>query len=70
MIWQKVISPSLSHVGYDLSTRTLEVRFNTGRMARFLGVPRAVYAALIGSEIVTPFYYAWIHDRYPNGSIC
>ncbi len=64
MIWQRVVSHALSHVGYDVTTRTLEIRFNTGRMVRYLGVPRTVYAALIGSDLVAPFYFDLIHDRY------
>ena len=65
MIWQRVVSHALSHVGYDIATRTLEIRFNTGRMVRYLGVPRAVYATLIGSDLVAPIFFALVHDRYP-----
>ena len=59
----------LSHVGYDLPTRTLEVRTNTGQIMRYLGVPRSVYAALIGVETTAAVDFDWVQSRYPIASV-
>ena len=69
MNWHRVVSPILSHVGYNLSTRTLDVRFNTGSIKRYLGVPRSVYAALIGVDSASLYSFDWIESRYPVVSI-
>lgn len=44
---QPVSSTHLSEVGYDASTKTLEIRFNNGAVYQYFAVPPEEYRQLI-----------------------
>lgn len=45
-----VRSTNLSAIGYDPTTATLSVRFLSGALYNYFGVPRAVYEGLLASQ--------------------
>ena len=62
-----VQSSNLASVGYDTSTQTLEIEFNSGGIYQYYGVPQFVYESLMGApskgtyfaqNIRTPYSYA------------
>jgi hypothetical protein len=60
-----VLSSSLSEVGYDSSSRTLEIEFTGGRIYRYKGVPKGTYSALLEAPSKGQFFNREIRDRFP-----
>lgn len=44
-----VSSSNLSSVGYDVTSRTLEIAFHNGSLYQYSGVPLTVYQGLISA---------------------
>jgi len=59
-----VESTSLKSVGYEPSTRTLEVEFHGGRVYRYVGVPPRRYRALLDAESAGRFLNTEIKGVY------
>lgn len=57
---QAVTSNHIRSVGYDPSTKTLEVEFKNGRIYHYVKVPLAEFDALMSSES---------HEEYLNDNI-
>lgn len=55
-----VTSSNVASVGYDSSTKTLEVEFTSGSVYRYFDVPEREYRGLVGAESI---------GRYLNQSI-
>ena len=64
MIRHSVDSDNVSSVGYDKSTTTLEVEFNSGGLYQYHGVPETEYYNLINSDSVGSYLHRNI-KRYP-----
>ncbi|HEV7668313.1 MAG TPA: KTSC domain-containing protein [Thermoanaerobaculia bacterium] len=62
---ESVDSSSLSGVGYDSSSRTLEIEFVSGRIYRYQGVPQGIYSALLEAPSKGQFFNREIRDRFP-----
>lgn len=62
---QPVESSSLASIGYDLSTRTLEVEFRKGGIYRYFGVPATVRQSLMEAASKGRFFLAEIRNRFP-----
>lgn len=60
-----VTSASLSAVGFDSATQTLEVEFQNERVYRYYGVPWAVFADLQDADSKGRFFNSQIRNRYP-----
>ena len=60
-----VRSSSISHVGYDRRTRTLEVEFRNGRAYQYLGVPPQIYHELMQADSKGRFINFIIKKHYP-----
>jgi hypothetical protein len=59
-----VSSRSVAAVGWDASSRTLEVEFTSGRVYRYFDVPEIVYHGLVRAKSIGRFLNERIRDRY------
>lgn len=57
-------SRSLAAVGYDETSRTLEVAFVNGSVYQYHDVPAGVFAALLSAESAGRYFNAAIRTRY------
>lgn len=65
MIRQPVSSSNLRSVGYDPTTRALEIEFNSGAIYRYDGVPANVHAGLMSASSHGSYFHENIKGRYP-----
>lgn len=61
---QKVKSSNIASVGYDETTRILEVEFHNGGIYQYLNVPPQDYAELIEADSVGKFFHSRIRSTY------
>ncbi|HYH47514.1 MAG TPA: KTSC domain-containing protein [Thermoanaerobaculia bacterium] len=61
----QIDSSSLSSIGYEPRTRTLEVEFRSGRVYRYRGVPPRVYRSLLDADSAGRFLNLEIKGAYP-----
>ena len=61
---QSVSSSNLSSVGYDSSTSTLEVEFNSGSVYQYSNVPASVHSALMSASSHGQYFNANIKNSY------
>jgi hypothetical protein len=61
---QPVSSSNLCSVGYDSSTNTLEIEFNTGSVYQYHGVSPAVYQGLMNAPSHGRYFHAHIKGVY------
>jgi hypothetical protein len=61
---QSVKSVILNSVGYDESTKTLEIEFQTGLVYRYSGVPLKVYDDLMHSSEMGKYFSEKIRPRF------
>lgn len=59
-----VVSSTIDSIGYAPRTRTLEVRFTSGSVYRYFGVPRRVYAELLGASSKGAYFNRHVRDRF------
>jgi hypothetical protein len=62
---ESVLSSNLSGVGYDSSSRTLEIEFVSGRIYRYQDVPQGTYSALLEAPSKGQFFNREIRDHFP-----
>jgi len=60
----RVESSSLSSVGYDADTRTLEIAFREGGVYRYYGVPADVYEGLMAADSHGSYFTHSIRPHY------
>lgn len=61
---QPVSSSNIASIGYDPSTRTLEVEFNRGSVYRYLGVPEGTYRALMSAASHGSYLNSFVKGVY------
>jgi hypothetical protein len=66
---KSVSSSNLSSIGYDPTTRTLEIEFNSGAIYQYSGVPEPKYEALMNAASIGSHFAAHFRDRYPTTRI-
>ncbi len=59
-----VSSSTISAIGYEAESCTLEVEFNTGAVYQYSGVPQEIYDALMQSDSKGRYLKANIKGRY------
>jgi hypothetical protein len=59
-----VESSNIASVGYKVTERTLEVRFNTGSIYQYTDVPKVVYEGLRDAESKGQFFYQYIRGVF------
>ncbi len=60
-----VSSSALSAIGYEAESRTLEVRFTSGSVYQYEGVPEEVYRGLRGAGSHGQYFSRQIRNNYP-----
>ncbi len=55
---KKVVSSVLLSIGYDMTTGTLEIEFNSGSVYRYYDVPEPIYEQLMTAESKGGFFNA------------
>lgn len=66
---QSVSSSNLRSVGYDSSTNTLEIEFNSGGVYQYHGVPPAIYQKLMHAPSHGKYFHAHIKGVYRDTRI-
>jgi hypothetical protein len=61
---QPVKSRILRSIGYDESTKILEIEFSTGLVYRYLGVPPKTYRDLMQSGEIGKFFSEKVRPRF------
>jgi hypothetical protein len=59
-----VNSSSLSSVGYDSRSQTLEIEFQSGAIYQYFAVPRGVFEMLLAQDSLGAFFNAQIREAY------
>lgn len=62
---QPVESSTIEAVGYDETTSTLEVVFNSGKIYRYFEVPNNVYLELMASDSKGSYMLSNVIDCFP-----
>jgi hypothetical protein len=60
-----VKSSMITHAGFDESTGTLALRFQSGREYHHTGVPKAKFDGLIAAPSAGKFYNAHVRGKHP-----
>jgi hypothetical protein len=66
---QAVSSSNLRSVGYDTSTKTLEIEFNNGGIYQYDNVPQSVFQDLMNAASHGKYFNAHIKGVYPYTKI-
>jgi hypothetical protein len=59
-----VVSSTVSSVGYDVGTQTLEVEFSNGNVYQFFDIPEAVHQQLMQAASAGAFFNGNIKGSY------
>ena len=59
-----VSSSNLASIGYDPSTKTLEIEFNDGALYQYDDVPESEYTGLMGASSHGKYFHRNIKSRY------
>lgn len=63
---ETVNSSNLRSVGYDRSTQTLEVEFNSGGIYQYSQVPESIYNGLMNAPSHGRYFNHFIKNEYPT----
>lgn len=61
----RVVSSSITSIGYHDEQRVLEVEFTGGDVYQYTGVPVHIHAALVRADSCGKYFNAHIKDKYP-----
>lgn len=61
----KVRSSTVLSVGYDISSKDLELEFHGSRLYLYHHVPPAVYEGLVKATSIGTYFNAKIKNKYP-----
>ncbi|HHJ4503920.1 MULTISPECIES: KTSC domain-containing protein [Klebsiella/Raoultella group] len=64
MIRQPVSSSNLQSVGYDPTTRVLEIAFHSGGVYQYSGVPSTVHLGLLSAGSKGQYFHQHIKNVY------
>lgn len=64
-----VESSLIASIGYDQTTQTLELEFNTGAVWQYEGVPQSEYEALMAADSRGSYARSFIIGAYPERSV-
>jgi hypothetical protein len=65
MMRHPISSRNLQSVGYDPTSRTLEVEFKNNSIYQYTGVPTAIYQELMAASSHGTYFAQHIRNRYP-----
>jgi hypothetical protein len=66
---QAVKSRIMSSVGYDDTTKILEIEFHTGLVYQYLGVPPKVYADLMHSGEIGKYFSEKVRPKFQTKQV-
>jgi hypothetical protein len=66
---QSVKSRILRSVGYDDSTKILEIEFHTGLVYQYSGVPPKIYADLMHSDEIGKYFSEKVRPRFQTKQV-
>jgi len=61
---QSVISTAMIAVGYDETTRRMNIHFTSGKIYDFCNVPIHIYEGLLSATSKGTYYNKYIRDKY------
>ncbi len=61
---QDVKSSTMSHIGHDLESQTLTIRFHNGATYAYSGVSPEEHQALVNASSIGKHFMAHIRDKY------
>jgi len=64
MIQQAVASSNIAHAGHE--DDTLFLKFNSGAVYKYPGVPADIYHALVTAESAGKFFHREIRSKFPH----
>jgi hypothetical protein len=64
-----VRSSNIRSLGYDPSSRTLEVEFHSGGLYQYSGVPGAIYQGFMRAASKGSYFHDHIRGRYPDRQV-
>jgi hypothetical protein len=64
LLWTLVDSSALAAVAFDRCALT--IRFRSGKVYRYIGVPAPLYQQLLTAESKGSFFNAHIRDAFPH----
>jgi len=64
-----VVSSDLRSVGYDPSSKALEIEFNSGGVHQYHDVPQTIYEQLMAASSHAKFFHALIRNVYRYSTI-
>jgi frataxin-like iron-binding protein CyaY len=62
-------SSQIKNISYDLSSKTMQVKFSNGTMYMYVSVPPAVFGALVSAESVGSHFARHIRDAFPGTKV-
>jgi hypothetical protein len=69
MTRRTVSSSNLASVGYDESSRTLEVEFRSGAVYQYAQVPRTAWRALMTAPSIGSYFNREIRTQYAGSKV-
>jgi len=63
MDMKPVISTDIDSIGYE--NGTLYIRFNSGGLYSYSGVPNSIYHSLMSASSHGSYFHAYIKNNYP-----
>lgn len=69
IVMSPVASSNVNSVGYDAGSKVLRVKFNSGGLYEYMGVPPEAYSELMGAESVGRFLNQQIKPMYEVRSL-
>jgi hypothetical protein len=61
---QKVQSSNLASIGYDATSKTLEIEFNNGDIYEYYNVPQSIHNSLMNASSHGTYFSANIRNSY------
>lgn len=65
----KVSSSNIASVGYDESSKTLEIEFTGGRIYQYAKVPEVAFRELVKASSPGSYFKDNIRERYPTARL-
>jgi len=63
---ETVSSSNLRSIGYDISTQTLEIEFNSGGIYQYSQVPESIYNELMNAPSHGRYFNHYIKNKHPT----
>jgi hypothetical protein len=60
-----ITAAELISIGYDSTSQTLEVEFDTGHVYQYLNVPEKTYLDLLETDLQRRYFHKFIIYGYP-----